>query len=219
MLIRTIVFWMACFLCRGCGSSPSVLYASGGEQMIVHVIDHGLHTGIVVDARTAVDSISGLAFDLNEIGFIEFGWGDRAFYQAESFSLWLALKALFFPTDSVMHVAGLRHDPEHYFRHSDIERILLPKSHVVAMLGFINQSFVRDGQDDLINLGRGLYAYSRFYSAIGSYHIFNNCNTWIMEALNVADIAVDSPLALTARGVMRRIRRHQKKLLSDQAEF
>ncbi|MBU2569151.1 MAG: DUF2459 domain-containing protein [Gammaproteobacteria bacterium] len=219
MLIRPIVFWMACFLCSGCGSSPSALYAKGAEQMIVHVIDHGLHTGIVVDARTAADSVSGLAFDLNEIGFIEFGWGDRAFYQAESFSLWLAIKALFFPTESVMHVAGLRHHPEHYFRRSDIERILLSKSQLVAMLGFINQSFVRDGQGDLINLGRGLYAYSRFYSATSSYHIFNNCNTWTMEALSEADVATDSPLALTARGVMRRVRRHQKKLISGQAEF
>lgn len=215
MLIRPVVFWMACILCSGCGTSPSEFYANGGEQMIIHVVDHGLHTGIVVDSRTAANTISGLAFDLNEIGFIEFGWGDRAFYQADSFSLWLALKALFFPTGSVMHVAGLRHDPEHYFRHSDIERISLSKSQVVAMLDFINQSFIRDRQGDLDNLGRGLYAYSRFYSAIGSYHIFNNCNTWTMEALAEAGVAVDSPLALTARGVMRRIRRHQKNLLSE----
>lgn len=215
MFIRTIVFWITCFLCSGCSSSPSVLYANGSEQMIIHVVDHGIHTGIVVDAQTASDSISGLAFDLTEIGFIEFGWGDRAFYMADSFSLWLAIKALFLPTRSVMHVAGLRHHPEHYFRHSDIESILLSKNQVVAMLGFINQSFVRDGQGDLDNLGRGLYAYSRFYSATGTYHIFNNCNTWTMEALAEAGVAVDSPLALTSPGVMRRIRRHQEKLITD----
>lgn len=215
ILIRSIVFLMVCFLCSACGSSPSVPVANDGESMIVHIVNHGLHTGIVFDARAASGSIPGMAFDLSEIAYIEFGWGDRAFYQADAFSLWLALKALFFPTDSVMHVAGLRHDPEYYFRNSDIERISLSINQVIAMLHFINQSFARDGQGNLSNLGRGLYAYSRFYSATGTYHIFNNCNTWTMEALAEAGVAVDSPLALTARGVMRRIRRHQKSVLSD----
>lgn len=214
MSVKLIFFLISCFLCSGCGSLPVLPQSNTDEEKkFVYVVDHGWHTGIVVDARAAAAVIAGLDFDYNEIDFIEFGWGDRAFYQTDSFSLWLAVKALFAPTQSVMHVAGLKHDPKVYFRHSEIVRLQVPKSRFIEMLKFIDKSFERDGQGRPNRIGRGLYAYSAFYSATGHYHVFNNCNTWINEALSEAGITNKGAMALTASSVMRNVKNYRDSRL------
>lgn len=45
------------------------------------------------------------------VPFLEFGWGDKGFYQAETISAGLALQAMFWPTDAVM-TKIVRHEAE-----------------------------------------------------------------------------------------------------------
>lgn len=214
MSVKLIFFLISCLLCSGCDSLPVLPQSNVDEEKkFVYIVDHGWHTGIVVDAKAAATVITGLGFDYNEIDFIEFGWGDRGFYQTDSFSLWMAVKALFASTGSVMHVAGLRHDPEVYFRHSEIVRVQVSKSRHIAMLKFIDNTFERDGQGRVNRIGRGLYAYSAFYSATGHYHVFNNCNTWINEALSEAGITDKGAMTLTASSVMRSVKNYRDSRL------
>ncbi|MDO9424761.1 MAG: DUF2459 domain-containing protein [Methylobacter sp.] len=213
MPIKLLILLVFSFMHSGCSLAP--VENAQAEETTIYIVDHGMHTGIVIDADSVTEIIRGLLFDFEDISFIEFGWGDQAFYQADSFSVFLAIRALFFPTGSVMHVAGLRHTPEFYFRHSDMEGIRIPRDRLKSMLRYIDSSFARDSQGALIGLGRGLYAYSTFYDAKGSYHLFNNCNTWVIEALAEAGFSERILPTLTASSVMRQVRNFPQSLLVE----
>ncbi|MDP3527829.1 DUF2459 domain-containing protein [Methylicorpusculum sp.] len=207
--MKQIVLILLLLALLGCGAKTVASHTPEPDSIEIYVVDHGMHAGIVIDAKSVANVIDGLAFDDKAIRFIEFGWGDQAFYQAESFSLFLAIKALLFPTDSVMHVAGLHYDPWVYFRRSEVLRIGISPLRLNALLSHIDRSFVRDKRGQLIDLGRGLYGKSRFYAAKGEYHLFNNCNTWAMSVLIQAGIPEPMMVTLGASSVMRQVRSYQ----------
>jgi uncharacterized protein (TIGR02117 family) len=208
--MKLFVFPLFLLLLLGCGAKTVASHTVEPNGIAIYVVDHGMHAGIVIDARAVAGDIAGLAFEEKDIRYIEFGWGDQAFYQAESFSLILAIKALLLPTDSVMHVAGLRYDPGIYFRNSEVLHIRISPIQLNAMLSHINRSFVRDEQGQLIDFGRGLYGESRFYAANGDYHLFNNCNTWAMSVLIQAGMPKPM-ITLGASSVMRQVRAYQNQ--------
>ncbi|MBS3951380.1 MAG: DUF2459 domain-containing protein [Methylomicrobium sp.] len=208
--MKLIVFSLLLLVLLGCGAKTVALHTVKSDEIAVYVVDHGMHAGIVIDAKAVAGVIAGLPFNGEAVRFIEFGWGDQAFYQAESFSLFLAIKALLLPTGSVMHLVGLPYDPGIYFRSSEVQRIRISPMRLNAMLSYIDRSFVRDEQGQLIDLGRGLYGESRFYAANGDYHLFNNCNTWAMSALIQAGVP-EPMITLGANSVMRQVRAYQNQ--------
>lgn len=209
--MKLFVFSLFLLALLGCGAKTVASHTVEPDGIVIFVVDHGMHAGIVIDAKSVAGVIAGLTFEDKAIRFIEFGWGDQAFYQAESFSFYLAVKALLLPTGSVMHVAGLRNDPENYFPSSEVLRIRISPIRLYAMLNHMARSFTRDERGQLIDLGRGLYGESRFYAANGDYHLFNNCNTWSMLALNQAGIPESMMVTLSANSVMRQVRAYQNQ--------
>lgn len=96
-----------------------------------------------------------------------------------------------------------------------MEGIRISRERLKSVLWYIDSSFVRDSQGALIGLGRGLYAYGTFYDAKGRYHLFNNCNTWVMEALAEARFSKRVLPTLTASSVMRQVRKFPQSLLVE----
>lgn len=47
--------------------------------------------------------------------YLEFGWGDKYFYQAENPTVGLGIKAILWSTKSVVHVVALPLRPDEYF--------------------------------------------------------------------------------------------------------
>lgn len=204
---RIISLLVSCFLCSGCVSfSALALDDADSGKRTIYIVNHGLHTGIVIDADSATEILPRLQLAIEDIQFIEFGWGDRNFYQANSFSVFLAIKALFLPTKSVMHVASIPRHPMSYFQSDSVESVPISLSHLRLILGFISRTFTRDRQGDIIQLGQGLYADSAFYAAFGNYHLLKNCNTWVIEAFAEAGFPKPVLPALTASSVMRQVR-------------
>ncbi|GAB4262281.1 MAG: TIGR02117 family protein [Methylomicrobium sp.] len=197
---------------NGCMSTPAPQIDKNDDKVPFYVVDHGWHTGIIVESAAVSANIAGLPFDRHEIGFIEFGWGDQEFYRADRFSFVLAARALLFPTDSVMHVAGFRQNPALYFQEGSWERLEISQAGLARLLRHIDMSFARNDRGKLIDLGRGLYAESRFYAARQNYHVFNNCNDWIIEAISEAGLFNRTLPTLTAGSVMRQIRAYKRSL-------
>ena len=69
----------------------------------VYVVNHGWHTGFVIPASGIHQLIPELKNRFGNAPYIEFGWGDNEFYQAEEITSGITLKAIFLPTDSVVH--------------------------------------------------------------------------------------------------------------------
>ena len=55
-------------------------------------------------------------------------------------------------------------------------------------------------------ISRGLYPDSRFYNALGEFHLFNTCNTWTARVLRAGGLALSSSGIITADGLMARLR-------------
>lgn len=139
------------------------------------------------------------------------GWGDREFYQTPGFSLALALKAAFMSTGSVLHVTGFGGAVTHYFPASEIVEFKLSRQGFERLVGYIHESFAREGPEALTPLGPGLYGESQFYRARGTFHLLNTCNTWAAKALAAAGYPL-SP-ANMADGLMSQARRFGRLVL------
>ncbi len=169
----------------------------------IHVVSHGWHTGIVVPSDVATTYLPDLEKRFGSVPFLEFGWGDKGFYQAETISAGLALQAMFWPTDAVMHVVAVPERADRYFPHSEVVSLCVSDAALASMMQFVARSFVRNA-DNLAPSQNGLYGDSQFYAAVGDYFMFNTCNTWTATGLYEAGVEI-SPHLLTASAVMRAV--------------
>jgi uncharacterized protein (TIGR02117 family) len=138
--------------------------------------------------------------------YLEFGWGDARFYQAGGGGVWLAVRALFWPTESVMHVAGFEHPPGRFFAGSERLRRTISGAELNRLLAFLSDSFWMTDSGETEILGRGLYGDSRFFRGKGRYLFPETCNVWTARALAAMGCRMRPLLAMTAGGLMRQAR-------------
>lgn len=172
----------------------------------VYVVDHGLHTGIVVPARDFGPGAFFREKKFNDWRWLQFGWGDAAFYQTPDAGLLLGLRAIFTPTDTVMHIVGLNDPPAKAFPTRETVALRVMPSGYRAILDYIKGSFARDAEGRPVLSTHGLDGRSSFYTALGSYHVFRTCNTWLTEALVKGGLPLDPENAVRAGDVMAQLR-------------
>jgi hypothetical protein len=72
----------------------------------VRIVSHGWHTCVVVSAQDLYAHVPALQIRFPAANWLELGWGDAGFYQADEISAAIALDALFWPDPAVVHVVG-----------------------------------------------------------------------------------------------------------------
>jgi len=174
---------------------------------VFYVVSHGWHTGVVVSREDLIGMAPEFADDFKSGRYLEIGWGDEQFYQAPVFTLSLALRALLWPTATVLHVAAVSDRPQDYFPASEVITITVPPAGYAALLAFIAGSFERTAGPGIIPLGPGLYGASRFYRAQGVFHAGNTCNTWVAKALAAAGYPLADLKTITATGLLSQLPR------------
>ena len=193
-----------------CASAPPVVEeGAGGAQdapIGIFVTGHGWHTGIVVPAADIQARLPALQARFGDTPYLEFGWGDKDFYQADEITAGLAIKAVLWPTEAVMHVVGVPADVRAYFPHSEIYRLCLPPARYAALLDFIVSSFRRADHNTPFPVDTGIYGDSHFYEATGRYTLFNTCNTWTAKGLKSAGFDISTAFKATASSVMAYLR-------------
>src|SRR3989304_4340247 len=90
-------------LLAGCAGSLQGLYPSAPGEPVkpVYVINHGWHPAIAVRRADIPQDVWPEHGDFADFEYVEVGWGDRDFYAAPEGTLWLAVKAVFWPTPGV----------------------------------------------------------------------------------------------------------------------
>lgn len=182
------------------------------------VVSNGYHAGIVLPRAAIAELASERGYPaliavtqrFAAYGWIEFGWGDREFYQSVptpgDLSLRLALRALFLPGNAtVLHVVGLAHDPAQVFA-GDFVRVPLSRDGFDRMLAQLDATFVPPQGGALPDLGRGLYGPSLFYPARGTFSILHVCNHWVGDLLGAAGLPTAPVLATLPAGLMLNLR-------------
>jgi len=172
----------------------------------IHVISHGWHTGVIVEATDLTRLMPVLAKRFPDAKYLEVGWGDAGFYQADKITACLAIKALFWPTPTVVHVVGMNDEPERYFPNSEVLKVQVSSKGMDHLMRFLKSSFQTTANGEVIRMRHGLYGDSQFYQGTGDYHLFNGCNKWTSKALYSSGFDIHPLFKLSSFSVMSEVR-------------
>ena len=176
----------------------------------IYILKHRWHTGIIIKTDDVKKSIPAIANDFKNTQYIEIGWGDKDFYMAEKETVWLALKAVLWPTESVLHIAEINSHPQWLFKENEIVELKLSVDNFNKLVNYLNNSFLVNADNQNIKLGKGLYSNSQFYLSKEKYHLFKTCNVWIAKGLKKSGISINSFFALTSKNVMKQLKKKNK---------
>lgn len=196
----------ALLLTSACAVTPvdhALLPAASART--VFVIQHRWHTGIAIRRADIPAGRWPESAYYPDARYLEVGWGDRDFYPAPDPSAWAALRAVLAPGPSVLHIVALHDHPAASFPFSEVVELRIAPDGFERLIDFIAASHDRSSGSPAEAIGPGLYLDSHFYPALGSFHLFNNCNTRVVEALRAAGLPMQ--WAITSTGVMAQARR------------
>ena len=193
-----------------CSSANRNLFPADPEErdIEVQVVSHGWHVGIVLPVNEhLMDVMPSSLHVINEESFAEFGWGDRDYYMDDSPGIWTTIKGGLLPSSSTLHVAGFSNEPEEQFPQLERVTIRLTEEGYRALLLRAEDYFSRDSQGEVIELGDGLYANSRFYESPKWYYVPKTSNKWVAQLLKEAGLPVNTFTAVRASNVIRQAAR------------
>lgn len=191
----------------GCATASDPPRAEEGAWRSFYVVNHGLHTGLVIARPDLLQGLPALAEAFGDGDFIELGWGDEDFYRAPKATLGLALRALFGSTATVLHAVRIDGDPRRRFAASEVIEVRVTEDGYRRLLAFVAGTFTHSETGTLAVLGPGLYGESRFYQAEGIYSLSYTCNTWVAEALAASSCPMSPAAVITAGSLMSQLRR------------
>jgi uncharacterized protein (TIGR02117 family) len=197
------------FLLLACASAGPIAdpqsHRERGKARRVFVVNHGWHSAIVIGKADIPEGLLPEIGDFPDADYLEIGWGDRDYYQAPDPGLGSALKAAFWSSGSVLHVAAFKGSVENYFPQSEIVEIALSDEAFRQLVQFISDTFLRSDSAP-VETRSGLYGNSRFYAARGRFHLFRTCNTWVAEALHSAGLPISPAYAISAGNLMYQVK-------------
>ncbi len=200
-----ICLLLLCSACTGPTKAPPL--SAGDEPFAsIYVINHGKHAGLTVRRADIPLGLLPESGDFHGADYLELGWGDRDYYQADDPGLWLTLKAALWSTASVLHVVGVKGAVAERFAGYEIIRLELAPRGFARLVDYIHQSFARHGEKKAKPVGPGYGRDSLFYPARGKFHIYNTCNGWVASALEAAGYPMGMFRPITADQLMAKAR-------------
>lgn len=132
-------------LVAGCAGGPGGYEPPEAPAASIYVVTQAWHTGIVMRRADARADLWPEVDDFPNARWLLVDWGDRDYFPAASFSFWYGLKALFWPTASVVRVIGFDAPPPRQFAGTELVRIGLAREGLEALNRYIGAAFERSG--------------------------------------------------------------------------
>ena len=127
--------------------------------------------------------------DVTSATHVAIGWGDKGFFLDTptwaDLKVSTALKALFWPTDSCLHVAfDAAPTPS-----ADVHSVTISTEQYARLVEYIQAKFKLDQDRHATQIAGAAYATNdAFFEAVGGYHCLNTCNSWIGRGMQQAGI-------------------------------
>jgi uncharacterized protein (TIGR02117 family) len=177
----------------------------------IYIVKHTWHTGIIFSRSEANLYLTALAHEYLNTSYLEVGWGDLDFYTADRGNMFLALKAVLWPTKSALCVVGFNKHPYLVFGEDRVVQVIISDKGFINLIRHINGSFAL-GIDSLnIKLDTVAHGPSRFYLSREKYHGFKTCNVWTAKAVRKTGFPITPFYALRAKNVISQIRRYKRR--------
>lgn len=198
------IFWLVLNLALLGGADAQA------RTFTVFVSSNGWHTDITIARGDIPDGRIPESADFPAATFLQFGWGDADYYMAPKPGMFTTLGAAF-PGPAVVHVAGLSRRPSETFSGIEDVVVTLDREAFVRLVDYLHESFARGGGARVASTARGVYSFSRFYPAVGEFHVFNTCNTWTARGLAAAGLDVSVSGVREADDVMRQLPKDEQR--------
>jgi uncharacterized protein (TIGR02117 family) len=189
-----------------CKSSEPLLNegdANTSDSTDIYVAKHGWHTAIIIEKSTFDTLFPELTRFFPKAYYLDISWGDKKYFMAPKGTVPLALRAVLFPTNSVVRVMGYPERLKSYFSQNNIQSVRLSIHEVRQMTAFIKNTFKRDEDDKLIPVDKG----DTFFMGDQKYWGIRTCNVWTARAVKRAGVSITPVFSLSADYVMKRIER------------
>lgn len=171
-------------------------FVNATEGIEVDLVSNGIHVDFVVPAVTPVrdwtrllprSQFPGVGSSWSHLAL---GWGDRGFYLEtptwSDLKLSTAVKAIFWPTPSVVHAQYL---PGPLAAQPSVRKLRLTNAAYETLCSALESSFRKGpGREAILIPNRGYGLDDNFYEGEGSYHAFNTCNLWANSCLKTAGV-------------------------------
>jgi uncharacterized protein (TIGR02117 family) len=170
-------------------------YLPSEDGISIYVSSNGVHTDLILPVQSEIIDWQDL-FEPAYFGngwiyapYIAFGWGEKGFYlntpEWSDLKLKTALKALFIPSSSVMHVS-LWPQPEE----NDLtKKIVLSDADYKKIAENITNSFSFGEDGFFLKVNHPGYGdYDLFFESPLKFHLFKTCNVWTNTVLKTAGI-------------------------------
>ena len=198
-------FLTTCLLLGGCSSSTQRIASDTERSQLVYVVRRAHHSGVAMSIADWPNRDWPVLTGFPQARYLEFGWGDAAYYQEPNPTLGQTIAAVFWPTPTVMEVVPWKAVAQTTEDHETVA-LHVSSAELRAIAASIDDSFVQP----VSPTGNGYRAadgQALFYHARGKFHLFRMCNRWTAELLQLAGCDVSPRLTMTASQVIRAARR------------
>ncbi|MDR0194857.1 MAG: TIGR02117 family protein [Myroides sp.] len=194
-LIRIILITLLTFLfsiafyfiaARGLSSITVNKEQKDTKDMTMYISTNGMHTDYVFPIESDLinwsDEIkfTDTKSQREDYKYVAIGWGDKGFFldveDWDSVKPNIALNAAFGLGTTAIHTTFI-HDIK---IDESIREISITKEQYKALIDYVNASFKRDANSQIINIPTDkVYGMNdSFYEATGSYSFLHTCNSW-----------------------------------------
>lgn len=155
---------------------------SGPKDKRIFLYSNGVHLDIILPVEVIPSELRKQLQHTPDVALFGIGWGDKGFYLDTptwaELSPVVALKAMFLPSPTAMHVT------EHRAVRTSWTAVDISDEQLDLLLAYIARYFALDAAGKVQEMvGKGYTSQDRFYEARGNYHCFMTCNTWVNEAM------------------------------------
>lgn len=159
------------------------------EKYSIYVSSISWHTGIVVPSNIFPASIWPRQHNYSNAAFLEIGWGDEDFFSNPGFNPWYALKAVFWPTPSVIQIRPIYGRVETSYYKNDVAKIEISGEQLQRLRNYLLEEFELDQNGKVIPATAGP-SNSYFFKGSSSYYFPKNSNVWAARAIKKAGFPI-----------------------------
>jgi hypothetical protein len=192
----------------GCATNQSCheTDARAEEMRSVYVVRRAQHTGIAIAAADWPNRNWSLLADFAGSDYLEFGWGEARYYQAETETWWMAVRAALWPNESVIHVIGAPSPTVENLHAEDLVEVRISSDGLRQMAEAIEREFTQMAPTATPVSLRAFPKPNHFYSARRRFFFPRMCNWWVASRLQEASCPIAPWSVVTAGRIMREAR-------------
>jgi uncharacterized protein (TIGR02117 family) len=189
----------------GCAATDACYEPAVAPESLrsVYIVKRAWHTGVAVAAADWPNRDWSVLADFPHARYLEFGWGDARFYQAEEETWWLAVRAAFFSNASALHVIGFVHPTPETLIADEVIEVRLSEQGLLKLAASIEAEF-KDASPKSFGVPlRGTPEPNKFYYAKRRFFFPRMCNWWSAQRLQDGGCPIAAWSVVSANRVIR----------------